>query len=111
VIGPRVPVAIRRPSSSRTGVTSIAGLQILQIRTALSDAYVAHGLAAPTFTDPGLPPGTVIKAVRLGAEKRLSRLLGRKAKLELFVRVTPRWKDAPRMLAELGYERLVGEKS
>ena len=55
--------------------------------------------------------GTVIKSLRLGAEKRLSRLLGRKVKLELFVRVTPRWKDAPRMLAELGYERLVGEKS
>ncbi len=49
--------------------------------------------------------GTVIKALRLGAEHRLRRLLGRKVKLELFVRVTPRWKDAPRMLAELGYER------
>jgi GTP-binding protein Era len=55
--------------------------------------------------------GTVIKSLRLGAEKRLSRLLGRKVKLELFVRVTPRWKDAPRMLAELGYERISGEKS
>jgi len=55
--------------------------------------------------------GTVIKSLRLGAEKRLSRLLGRKVKLELFVRVTPRWKDAPRMLAELGYERVSGEKS
>ena len=32
-------------------------------------------------------------------------------KLELFVRVTPRWKETPRMLAELGYERIVGEKS
>jgi GTP-binding protein Era len=49
--------------------------------------------------------GAVIKALRLGAERRLTQLLGRKAKLELFVRVTPRWKDAPRMLAELGYER------
>ena len=54
--------------------------------------------------------GTVIKALRLGAEKRLAKLLGRKVRLELFVRVTPRWKDAPRMLAELGYER-VGDKS
>jgi len=55
--------------------------------------------------------GTVIKALRLGAEKRLRLLLGRKVKLELFVRVTPRWKDAPRMLAELGYDRITGEKS
>lgn len=54
--------------------------------------------------------GAVIKALRLGAEKRLARLLGRKVKLELFVRVTPRWKDAPRMLAELGYERPSGGK-
>jgi GTP-binding protein Era len=55
--------------------------------------------------------GLVIKAVRQASEKRLSRLLGRKVKLELFVRVTPRWKDAPRMLAELGYERIPGGKS
>ncbi len=55
--------------------------------------------------------GAVIKSLRLGAERRLSRLLGRKVRLELFVRVTPRWKDAPRMLAELGYERPSGGKS
>lgn len=55
--------------------------------------------------------GGVIKALRLGAERRLARLLGRKVRLELFVRVTPRWKDAPRMLAELGYERPQGGKS
>jgi GTPase len=54
--------------------------------------------------------GAVIKELRLGAEQRLKRLLGRKVKLELFVRVTPRWKETPRMLAELGYERLAGEK-
>ena len=54
--------------------------------------------------------GAVIKARRLGAEHRLKRLLGRKVKLELFVRVTPQWKDAPRMLAELGYERPSGGK-
>jgi GTP-binding protein Era len=55
--------------------------------------------------------GSVIKRLRLAAEKRLARLLGRKTRLELFVRVTPRWKDAPRMLAELGYERPEGGKS
>jgi GTPase len=55
--------------------------------------------------------GSVIKGLRLAAEKRLARLLGRKTRLELFVRVTPRWKDAPRMLAELGYDRPEGSKS
>jgi GTPase len=55
--------------------------------------------------------GTVIKQLRLGAEKRLARLLGRKVKLELFVRITPRWKETPRMLAELGYDKLSGGKS
>lgn len=55
--------------------------------------------------------GAVIKQLRLGAEKRLTRLLGRKVKLELFVRVTPRWKETPRMLAELGYDRITGDKS
>src|SRR6478609_948679 len=54
--------------------------------------------------------GEVIKALRVGAENRLRRLLGRKVKLELFVRVTPRWKETPRMLAELGYERVGGAK-
>ncbi|HEY6079136.1 MAG TPA: GTPase Era [Polyangiaceae bacterium] len=55
--------------------------------------------------------GAVIKTLRLGAENRLRRLLGRKVKLELFVRVTPRWKETPRMLAELGYDKLRGGKS
>ena len=54
--------------------------------------------------------GAVIKQLRLGAEKRLTRLLGRKVKLELFVRITPRWKETPRMLAELGYDKPSGGK-
>ena len=54
--------------------------------------------------------GTVIKELRLGAENRIKQLLGRKVRLELFVRVTPRWKETPRMLAELGYDRLSGDK-
>lgn len=54
--------------------------------------------------------GSVIKSLRLGAENRLKQLLGRKVRLELFVRVTPRWKETPRMLAELGYERVSGAK-
>jgi GTP-binding protein Era len=54
--------------------------------------------------------GAVIKGLRLGAEKRLARLLDRKVKLELFVRITPRWKETPRMLAELGYDKPSGGK-
>lgn len=54
--------------------------------------------------------GQVIKELRVGAENRLRRLLGRKVKLELFVRVTPRWKESTRMLAELGYDRIAGDK-
>jgi GTP-binding protein Era len=48
--------------------------------------------------------GSGLRAIREGAQARLSTLLGRKARLTLFVRVTPRWKDVPRQLAELGYE-------
>ena len=47
------------------GVSVITGQHLLQIRTALTEAYIAHGLAAPTFTDPGLPAGTVIRAVHI----------------------------------------------
>jgi GTP-binding protein Era len=54
--------------------------------------------------------GVVIKQLRVGAEKRLARLLDRKVKLELFVRITPRWKETPRMLAELGYDKPSGGK-
>jgi GTP-binding protein Era len=48
--------------------------------------------------------GSMIKKIGTEARLRLVDLLGTKVHLELFVRVTTRWKDAPRMLAELGYE-------
>lgn len=48
--------------------------------------------------------GASIKAIGTGARKRLEELFGRKLYLELFVRVTPKWKNVPRQLAELGYE-------
>ncbi len=48
--------------------------------------------------------GASIKAIGTGARKRLEELLDRKLFLELFVRVTPKWKHVPRQLAELGYE-------
>jgi hypothetical protein len=47
------------------GVTMITTQQLLQIRTALAEAYAAAGVLAPNFTDPGLPPGTFIKAVHI----------------------------------------------
>lgn len=49
--------------------------------------------------------GETIRAIGIGARKRIERLLGRKVRLELFVRVTPRWREIPRQLAELGYEQ------
>jgi GTP-binding protein Era len=48
--------------------------------------------------------GTTIRDVGIAARKRIEGLVGRKVHLELFVRVTPRWRDAPRMLAELGHD-------
>lgn len=48
--------------------------------------------------------GASIKAIGSGARRRLEELLDRKLFLELFVRVTPKWKHVPRQLAELGYE-------
>jgi len=47
--------------------------------------------------------GAQIKAIGTAARQRIEALVGRKVFLELFVRVSPRWKDAPRQLAELGY--------
>jgi GTP-binding protein Era len=48
--------------------------------------------------------GAKIKEIGTQARKRLEELLGRKLHLELFVRVTPRWKNTPRQLAEIGYD-------
>jgi GTP-binding protein Era len=49
--------------------------------------------------------GSKIKEIGTLARKRIEALIGRKVHLGLFVRVTPRWKDIPRQLAELGYEQ------
>jgi GTP-binding protein Era len=48
--------------------------------------------------------GATIKEIGIRARKRIEALIERKVHLELFVRVTPNWRDAPRMLAELGHE-------
>jgi GTPase len=48
--------------------------------------------------------GQSIKAIGIGARERLEELIGTQVHLELFVRVSDRWKDAPRKLSELGYD-------
>jgi GTP-binding protein Era len=47
--------------------------------------------------------GAVIREIGTAARHRIEELIGRRAHLELFVRVTPRWRNTPRQLAELGY--------
>jgi GTP-binding protein Era len=48
--------------------------------------------------------GAKIKEIGIGARKRLEELLEHKVHLELFVRITDRWKSMPRQLTELGYD-------
>ncbi|MEB2311555.1 MAG: GTPase Era [Sorangiineae bacterium] len=47
--------------------------------------------------------GGQIRAVGIAARERIEALVGKPVHLELFVRVSPRWRDVPRQLAELGY--------
>ena len=47
--------------------------------------------------------GEQVKAIGTAARLRLETLLDTKVFLEIFVRESPRWKNTPRMLAELGY--------
>ena len=48
--------------------------------------------------------GERIRDIGIAARERIEQLLGQKLHLELFVRVSPRWKNVPRQLAELGYD-------
>ncbi|HEY3493304.1 MAG TPA: GTPase Era, partial [Polyangiaceae bacterium] len=48
--------------------------------------------------------GQKLREIGTRARKRIEALVGTKVFLGLFVRVTPRWKSTPRMLAELGYD-------
>lgn len=48
--------------------------------------------------------GEQIKALGIAARERIEELVEKKVHLELFVRITPEWKNVPRQLAELGYE-------
>jgi len=54
--------------------------------------------------------GEQIKEIGTRARLQLEELLGRQVHLELFVRVTERWKDVPRQLQELGYEYAHGKQ-
>lgn len=52
--------------------------------------------------------GARIKEIGTAARARIESLLGHQIHLKLFVRVTERWKDVPRQLAELGYDATRG---
>lgn len=54
--------------------------------------------------------GDQIKEIGTRARAQLEELLGRQVHLELFVRVTERWKDMPRQLQELGYDHSHGKQ-
>lgn len=53
--------------------------------------------------------GAQIKAIGIAARQRIEALVEKQVHLELFVRITDEWKDAPRKLAELGYDPVSGE--
>lgn len=48
--------------------------------------------------------GERIREIGTRARQQIETLAGKKVHLELFVRISPRWKDVPRQLAEFGYE-------
>lgn len=47
--------------------------------------------------------GTMLKRIGMQARERLEALVGHPVHLELFVRVTPHWRDTPSLLSEMGY--------
>lgn len=49
------------------------------------------------------PKGSLIKRIRRAAEKDLSELAGVPVSIKCHVKVSPRWRDNPRFLRELGY--------
>jgi GTP-binding protein Era len=48
--------------------------------------------------------GERIKEIGIRSRERIEALVGKQVHIELFVRLTPRWKNMPRQLAELGYD-------
>jgi GTPase len=55
--------------------------------------------------------GERIKELGTQARLEIERLVGKQVHLELFVRVSDRWKDMPRQLQELGYDAGSGGRS
>jgi hypothetical protein len=47
------------------GLSVIGRMPLIQVREALTEAYAAASMPAPVFTDPGLPAGTMIKALHI----------------------------------------------
>jgi GTPase len=47
--------------------------------------------------------GSMLKRIGTQARERLEALVGHPVHLELFVRVTPHWRDTPSLLSEMGY--------
>jgi GTP-binding protein Era len=52
--------------------------------------------------------GEGIKAIGIAARERIEALVDKRVHLQLFVRVTPHWKDMPRQLSEMGYDPAQG---
>ena len=74
---------------------------IVEVAPFTAEARTALEAIAASF---GESEGERIKAIGTKARERLQELLERPVHLELFVRVTERWKDVPRQLSELGYD-------
>jgi GTP-binding protein Era len=47
--------------------------------------------------------GQMVRDIGTNARARIMKLVGKKVRLELFVKTNPGWKSVPRQLAELGY--------
>jgi hypothetical protein len=47
------------------GMTVIKAIHILQLRNALSEAYLALGKIAPTYTDPNLGVGILVRMTHI----------------------------------------------
>ena len=50
--------------------------------------------------------GSMIRSVRLSAQKELKQLLGRPVELELYVRVEKNWRNRESKLKQFGYREL-----
>jgi hypothetical protein len=46
-------------------MSSIRAVHIVELRSALAQAYAAAGRAAPQYTDPGLGAATTVRAVHV----------------------------------------------